>query len=95
MGVGARMLMTSTDHGQAGPADTGRLLDYYIEGEGFFGLVEIGSSHIPPYIRPMSLAAWPMTSSYIFVTPPTPGGCWTTTLRGRASSGWWIWPPGM
>ena len=26
--------------------------------------------------------------------PPTPGGCWTTTLRGRASSGWWIWPPG-
>ena len=46
MGVGARMLMTSTDHGQAGPADTGRLLDYYIEGEGFFGLVDLATGDV-------------------------------------------------
>ena len=46
MGVGTRMLMTSTDHGQAGPADTGRLLDYYIEGEGFFGLVDLATGDV-------------------------------------------------
>ena len=46
MGVGARMLMTGTDHGQAGPADTGRLLDYYIEGEGFFGLVDLATGDV-------------------------------------------------
>lgn len=46
MGVGTRMLMTGTDHGQAGPADTGRLLDYYIEGEGFFGLVDLATGDV-------------------------------------------------
>ena len=46
MGVGARMLMTGTGPGRAGPADTGRLLDYYIEGEGFFGLVDLATGDV-------------------------------------------------
>lgn len=46
MGVGARMLMTATDHGQGGLEDTGRLLDYYIEGEGFFGLVDLSTGEV-------------------------------------------------
>lgn len=46
MGVGTRMLMTSTDFSQGGPAETGRLLDYYIEGEGFFGLVDLDTGDV-------------------------------------------------
>lgn len=46
MGVGTRMLMTSTDYSQGGPAETGRLLDYYIEGEGFFGLVDLTTGEV-------------------------------------------------
>ena len=46
MGVGTRMLMTSTDYSQGGPADTGRSLDYYIEGEGFFGLVDLATGDV-------------------------------------------------
>ncbi len=46
MGVGTKMLMTSTDYSQGGPADTGRLLDYYIEGEGFFGLVDLATGDV-------------------------------------------------
>lgn len=46
MGVGTRMLMTSTDYSQGGPADTGRSLDYYIEGEGFFGLVDLTTGDV-------------------------------------------------
>ena len=40
MGVGTSLLMTSTDS-QGGPADTGRTLDYYIDGAGFFGVVDL------------------------------------------------------
>ncbi len=46
MGVGTRMLMTSTDYSQGGPADTGRKLDYYIEGEGFFGVVDLTTGEV-------------------------------------------------
>lgn len=46
MGVGTRMLMTSTDYSQGGPADTGRKLDYYIEGEGFFGVVDLATGDV-------------------------------------------------
>ena len=35
MGVGTRVMMTSTDFSQGGVADNGRLLDYMIEGDGF------------------------------------------------------------
>ena len=41
MGVGTSLLMTSTDFSQGGPADTGRTLDYYIDGAGFFGVVDL------------------------------------------------------
>ena len=34
MGVGTKMLMTSTDFSQGSPSDTGRELDFYIDGEG-------------------------------------------------------------
>ena len=46
IGVGTRMLMTSTDYSQGGPADTGRKLDYYIEGEGFFGVVDLATGDV-------------------------------------------------
>ena len=46
MGVGTRMLMTSTDYSQGGPADTGRKLDYYIDGEGFFGVVDLTTGDV-------------------------------------------------
>lgn len=46
MGVGTKMLMTSTDYSQGGPAETGRRLDYYIEGEGFFGLVDLTTGDV-------------------------------------------------
>ena len=46
MGVGTRMLMTNTDYSQGGPADTGRSLDFYIEGEGFFGLVDLATGEV-------------------------------------------------
>lgn len=46
MGVGTRMLMTSTDYSQGGVADTGRTLDYMIEGEGFFGLVDLTTGDV-------------------------------------------------
>lgn len=46
MGVGTRLLMTSTDFSQGGPEETGRDLDYYIEGDGFFGLVELTTGDV-------------------------------------------------
>lgn len=46
MGVGTRMLMTSTDYSQGGPADTGRKLDYCIEGKGFFGVVDLATGDV-------------------------------------------------
>lgn len=46
IGVGTRMLMTGTNQNQGGPADTGRQLDYYIEGEGFFGLVDLATGDV-------------------------------------------------
>ncbi len=46
MGVGTRMLMTSTDYSQGAPSDTGRKLDYYIDGEGFFGLVDLDTGEV-------------------------------------------------
>ena len=46
MGVGTRMLMTSTDFSQGAPEETGRSLDYYIEGEGFFGLVDLATGDV-------------------------------------------------
>lgn len=46
MGVGTRMLMTSTDFSQGVPEETGRSLDYYIEGEGFFGLVDLATGDV-------------------------------------------------
>lgn len=46
MGVGANLLMTSTDFSQGGPADTGRTLDYYIDGAGFFGVVDLATGQV-------------------------------------------------
>ena len=46
MGVGARLLMTSTNFAQGGPADTGRALDYMIDGEGFFALIDLDSGEV-------------------------------------------------
>lgn len=45
-GVGASLLMTSTDFGQGGAVDTGRFLDYMIEGEGFFALADLETGEI-------------------------------------------------
>lgn len=46
MGVGARLLMTSTDFSQGPVEDYGRSLDYMIEGEGFFGLVDLATGEV-------------------------------------------------
>ena len=46
MGVGTRMLKTSTDYSQGAPSDTGRALDFYIDGEGFFGLVDLETEEV-------------------------------------------------
>ena len=45
-GVGARMLMTRTDFSQGAPSETGRSLDFYIEGNGFFGLVDLNTGEV-------------------------------------------------
>ena len=45
-GVGTRMLMTSTDFSQGTPSETGRMLDYYIDGYGFFGLVDLNTGEV-------------------------------------------------
>ena len=45
-GYGARMEDAATDFRQAGLADTGRKLDYAIEGAGFFGLLDPVSGEI-------------------------------------------------
>lgn len=46
MGVGARLLMTSTDFAQGAPSPTGRPLDYMIEGQGFFALVDLTDGQV-------------------------------------------------
>ena len=46
MGVGTRMLKTSTDYSQGVPSETGRRLDFMIEGEGFFALVDVGTREV-------------------------------------------------
>lgn len=46
MGVGTRMLMTSTDFSQGVPSETGRALDFYIDGEGFFALVDLATGDV-------------------------------------------------
>ena len=46
MGVGARLLMTSTDFSQGAPSVTGRPLDYMIDGQGFFAVADLASGEI-------------------------------------------------
>lgn len=46
MGVGTRMLKTTTDYSQGVPSDTGRTLDFMIEGEGFFALVDLATGDV-------------------------------------------------
>lgn len=46
MGVGTKMLMTSTNFAQGAPAPTGRPLDYMIDGEGFFGLMDLATGEV-------------------------------------------------
>ncbi|MCI8869072.1 MAG: flagellar hook-basal body protein [Lawsonibacter sp.] len=62
MGVGARLLMTTTDFSQGAVSTTNRPLDYMIEGDGFFGLADLttgevtltrcGAFYKAPYQRP-------------------------------------------
>ena len=46
IGVGTRMLMTSTDHAQGAPISTGRFQDYCIEGNGYFALVDLDTKQV-------------------------------------------------
>ena len=46
MGVGARLLMTATDFSQGPVEDNGRSLDYMIEGDGFFALVDLATGEV-------------------------------------------------
>ena len=45
-GYGSRMEDAATDFRQSGLADTGRKLDYAIEGAGFFGLIDLVSGEV-------------------------------------------------
>ena len=45
-GVGTRILMTSTNHAQGPVEDFGRALDYMIDGDGFFALVELATGQV-------------------------------------------------
>ncbi len=46
MGVGTRMLMTSTNFAQGSVEDFGRSTDYMIEGDGFFALVDLATGQV-------------------------------------------------
>lgn len=46
MGVGTRLLMTSTNFTQGPVVDNQRSLDYMIEGDGFFALVDLGTGEV-------------------------------------------------
>ena len=46
MGVGARLLKTSTDFSQGPVVDNGRSLDYMIDGQGFFALVDLATGQV-------------------------------------------------
>ena len=46
MGVGTRMLKTTTDYSQGVPSETGRALDFMIDGEGFFALVDVSTGEV-------------------------------------------------
>ncbi len=46
MGVGTRILMTSTNHAQGPVEDFQRSTDYMIEGDGFFGLVDLATGQV-------------------------------------------------
>jgi len=45
-GVGAALLMTSTDHAQGIPMYTGRTHDYMIDGNGYFALVDLNTNQV-------------------------------------------------
>ena len=46
IGVGTRLLMTSTHFSQGPVVDNGRSLDYMIEGDGFFALVDLATGEV-------------------------------------------------
>lgn len=46
MGVGTRLLMTSTNFDQGPVVDNQRSLDYMIEGDGFFALVDLATGEV-------------------------------------------------
>ena len=46
MGVGTRLLMTSTNFTQGPVVDNQRTLDYMIEGDGFFALVDLATGEV-------------------------------------------------
>lgn len=46
VGVGGCLWTTDTDFGQGPVADTGRKQDYMIEGEGFFGVVDLNTNEV-------------------------------------------------
>jgi len=45
-GVGARLLMTSTDHSEGMLMQTGRAQDYVIRGDGYFALVDLNTNEV-------------------------------------------------
>lgn len=67
-----------TDFGQAGLADTGRILDFAIEGEGFFGLYDISSGEIS-FTRDGSFVMSQFIVPADENTPPGPDGIVPTT----------------
>lgn len=46
VGVGARLLMTSTDHTQGSVLYTGGFQDYYIDGDGYFAVVDLSTNQV-------------------------------------------------
>lgn len=46
VGVGARLLMTSTDFSQGTPMETGGAQDYTIQGDGYFAVVNLNTNEV-------------------------------------------------
>lgn len=59
MGAGAALMMTSTDHTPGGAVTTGRSMDYMIDGDGFFALVDLTDGGIS-FTRDGSFSSAPL-----------------------------------
>ena len=93
-GVGSRMEDAATDFRQSGLTGTERALDYAINGQGFFGLLDPRTGEVS-YTRDGSftLSELQETEEYEVVVPPDPDDPFaeeTTTTETRQVGKWYL-----